>query len=91
MVKLGRNTSNSLGAAGSGPVPCPQAGARRPKGTEHGPSWAEESDWRHLRRCVELAEEALASGDQAFGSVPAAKDGTCLAEDRPTGRHRRPR
>ncbi len=41
-----------------------------------------ESDWGHLRRCVELAEEALGSGDEPFGSVLAAGDGTCLVEDR---------
>ena len=41
-----------------------------------------ESDRRHLRRCVELAEEALAAGDEPFGSVLAARDGTRLAEDR---------
>jgi tRNA(Arg) A34 adenosine deaminase TadA len=40
------------------------------------------ADWRHLRRCVELAEEALAAGDEPFGSVLAAGDGTPLAEDR---------
>lgn len=37
MVKLGRNTSNSLGAAGSGPVPCP-AGRRTP--AEGDGAWA---------------------------------------------------
>ena len=40
-----------------------------------------ESDRRHLRRCVELAEQALASGDEPFGSVLVAADGTRLAED----------
>ena len=37
---------------------------------------------RHLRRCVELAAEALADGDEPFGSVLVAADGTMLAEDR---------
>ncbi|SCK16931.1 Cytidine and deoxycytidylate deaminase zinc-binding region [Streptomyces sp. WMMB 322] len=37
---------------------------------------------RHLRRCVELATEALEAGDEPFGSVLAAADGTPLAEDR---------
>ncbi|HET8600892.1 MAG TPA: nucleoside deaminase [Segeticoccus sp.] len=37
---------------------------------------------RHLQRCVELAEEALAAGDEPFGSVLVAADGTGLAEDR---------
>ncbi len=35
----------------------------------------------HLRRCFELAEQALASGDEPFGSVLVAADGTRLAED----------
>ncbi|MGC3004041.1 nucleoside deaminase [Streptomyces sp. G35A] len=35
----------------------------------------------HLRRCVELAREALESGDEPFGSVLVAGDGTVLAED----------
>lgn len=35
----------------------------------------------YLRRCVELADEALASGDEPFGSVLVAGDGTVLAED----------
>jgi tRNA(Arg) A34 adenosine deaminase TadA len=37
---------------------------------------------RHLRRCVELASEALEAGDEPFGSVLVAADGTVLAEDR---------
>ncbi|CAL9651712.1 tRNA-specific adenosine deaminase [Streptomyces sp. enrichment culture] len=35
----------------------------------------------HLRRCVELAAEALAAGDEPFGSVLVSGDGTVLAED----------
>ncbi|EFL37695.1 nucleoside deaminase [Streptomyces griseoflavus] len=35
----------------------------------------------YLRRCVELAAEALESGDEPFGSVLVAGDGTVLAED----------
>ncbi|NEY35396.1 nucleoside deaminase [Streptomyces sp. PRKS01-65] len=35
-----------------------------------------------LRRCVELATEALEAKDEPFGSVLAAADGTVLAEDR---------
>ncbi|MGJ7908115.1 nucleoside deaminase [Actinopolyspora sp. H202] len=35
-----------------------------------------------LRRCVELAEEALRAGDEPFGSVLVASDGRRLAEDR---------
>jgi tRNA(Arg) A34 adenosine deaminase TadA len=41
-----------------------------------------DADVAHLRRCVELAEEAVAGGDFPFGSVLAAADGTVLAEDR---------
>src|SRR5215207_7716475 len=39
-------------------------------------------DLRHLRRCVRLATEALDAGDEPFGSVLVAGDGTVLAEDR---------
>lgn len=41
-----------------------------------------ETELRHLRRCVELAGEALAAGDEPFGSVLVAADDTVLAEDR---------
>lgn len=41
-----------------------------------------DTDMRHLRRCVELASEALKAGDQPFGSVLVAADGTVLFEDR---------
>ncbi|WP_055481805.1 nucleoside deaminase [Sphaerimonospora mesophila] len=41
-----------------------------------------ETELRHLRRCVELAAEALENGDKPFGSVLVAADGTVLAEDR---------
>jgi tRNA(Arg) A34 adenosine deaminase TadA len=36
---------------------------------------------QHLRRCVELATEALEEGDEPFGSVLVSGDGTALAED----------
>jgi tRNA(Arg) A34 adenosine deaminase TadA len=39
-------------------------------------------DLRHLRRCVELATEALEAGDEPFGSVLVDADGVVLAEDR---------
>jgi len=35
----------------------------------------------HLRRCVELAAQALEQGDEPFGSVLVGADGTVLAED----------
>jgi tRNA(Arg) A34 adenosine deaminase TadA len=39
-------------------------------------------DLDHLRRCVALAEEALAAGDAPFGSLLVGEDGTVLAEER---------
>jgi len=39
-------------------------------------------DLPHLRRCVELAAEAVDAGDHPFGSVLVAGDGQILAEDR---------
>lgn len=41
-----------------------------------------DNELRHLHRCVELAHEALEAGDEPFGSVLVAADGTVLAEDR---------
>jgi tRNA(Arg) A34 adenosine deaminase TadA len=41
-----------------------------------------EEELRHLRRCLELATEALEAGDEPFGSVLVAADGRVLAEDR---------
>ena len=41
-----------------------------------------DAELRNLRRCVELATEALEAGDEPFGSVLVAADGTVLAEDR---------
>ena len=41
-----------------------------------------EIEMAHLRRCVELAAEALDAGDEPFGSVLATADGTAVAEDR---------
>ena len=40
-----------------------------------------ETDLTHLKRCVELAREALERGDQPFGSVLVSKDGEVLFED----------
>lgn len=40
-----------------------------------------DTDRRHLDRCVELAERALAAGDEPFGSVLVAADGATLFED----------
>ncbi|WP_336048710.1 nucleoside deaminase [Streptomyces sp. CA2R101] len=40
-----------------------------------------DAELRHLRRCVELATEALESGDEPFGSVLVSAEGTVVAED----------
>ena len=41
-----------------------------------------DTDMRHLRRCVEIAAAALDAGDEPFGSLLVAADGTVLFEDR---------
>ncbi|MFC9279431.1 nucleoside deaminase [Streptomyces collinus] len=41
-----------------------------------------DSELDFLRRCVELAREALDAGDEPFGSVLVTADGAVLAEDR---------
>lgn len=41
-----------------------------------------DDDLIHLRRCVDLAAEAVEHGDQPFGSVLVSGDGTVLAERR---------
>lgn len=41
----------------------------------------DEKDLVHLRRCVELAAQALSVGDEPFGSVLVAPDGSVLFED----------
>ncbi|MCJ7843606.1 nucleoside deaminase [Lederbergia sp. NSJ-179] len=40
-----------------------------------------DSDMKHLRRCVELAKTALDKGDEPFGSVLVSADGEVLFED----------
>jgi len=40
------------------------------------------ADLVHLRRCLELAREALEDGDEPFGSVLVSAEGEVLAEDR---------
>lgn len=40
------------------------------------------SESKYLHRCIELATEALEAGDEPFGSVLVAANGTVLAEDR---------
>lgn len=40
-----------------------------------------DEDMKHLRRCVELATQALGLGDEPFGSVLVAADGEVLFED----------
>nr|ACR33039.1 cytosine/adenine deaminase [Actinoplanes garbadinensis] len=46
-----------------------------------------ETDLAHLRRCVDLAREALDDGDEPFGSVLVSADGKVLFEDRNRVRH----
>lgn len=41
----------------------------------------ENAELPYLRRCVELATEALEAGDEPFGSVLVGADGAVLAED----------
>ncbi len=41
-----------------------------------------ETDLGHLRRCVELAREALEAGDEPFGSVLVDAEGRIRFEDR---------
>lgn len=41
-----------------------------------------DTDLKHLGRCVELASQAVDAGDEPFGSVLVAEDGSVLAEDR---------
>jgi tRNA(Arg) A34 adenosine deaminase TadA len=41
-----------------------------------------DADLPYLRRCVELAAQAVEAGDFPFGSVLVGADGTVLAEDR---------
>ncbi|MEU0372860.1 nucleoside deaminase [Streptomyces sp. NPDC006283] len=41
-----------------------------------------DAELTHLKRCVELAAEAVEAGDEPFGSVLVGADGTVLAEDR---------
>src|SRR6478735_7718800 len=45
------------------------------------PVMVDETDLRHLRRAVDLAAEALDSGDEPFGSVLVGSDGAVLFED----------
>jgi len=40
-----------------------------------------EIDVQHLRRCVDLARDALDSGEEPFGSVLVSAEGEVLAED----------
>ena len=41
-----------------------------------------DDDFERLRRCVELAREALDDGDEPFGSILVGADGATLFEDR---------
>lgn len=41
-----------------------------------------ETEMHHLYYCIGLASETLETGDEPFGSVLIAADGTVLAEER---------
>lgn len=49
---------------------------------DEGETMVDSADLRFLRRCVELAEQALHDGDEPFGSVLVSAEGAILAEDR---------
>ncbi len=53
-----------------------------PGQADAGPAEPSPEDLPHLRRCVQLASEAVEAGDFPFGSVLVAGDGRVLAEDR---------
>lgn len=40
-----------------------------------------DTDLKHLQRCIELAKAALEAGDEPFGSVLVSADGDVLMED----------
>lgn len=40
-----------------------------------------DTDLKHLKRCIELAKAALEAGDEPFGSILVSADGKVLAED----------
>lgn len=48
---------------------------------DQGPAEVHPADLVHLRRCVELAAEAVDEGDEPFGSVLVGADGQVLFED----------
>jgi len=45
------------------------------------------AELEHLRRCVDLAREALDDGDEPFGSILVDAEGTVLFEDRNRVKH----
>jgi tRNA(Arg) A34 adenosine deaminase TadA len=56
---------------------------RRASDTAYTPAVAiSDEDLRHLRRCVELARDALTAGDEPFGSLLVDADGVVRFEDR---------
>ncbi len=77
--RIGKWTSGPLAALINGPPTRQRRSPRPPCG------WGEpvisDVDLGHLRRCVELAARSLAAGDEPFGSVLVAGDGTVLGED----------
>lgn len=65
------------------PHPATDQRTRHPKPrTSNQNNMVSEDDMTHLRRCVELAREALEAGDAPFGSVLVDSSGNTLQEDR---------
>lgn len=61
----------------------PLARGRRPAAPAYNPAVViSDGDLAHLRRCVELATEALEAGDEPFGSLLVDADGEVRKEDR---------
>src|SRR5690606_34134218 len=48
---------------------------------DQGTSMPSDTDLRHLQRCVELAAEAVASGNDAYGSLLVDAEGSVRFED----------
>jgi tRNA(Arg) A34 adenosine deaminase TadA len=58
------------------------AAAEHPDPERPNPERSAPEERHHLRRCVDLAREALDAGDEPFGSVLVAADGSVRFEDR---------
>jgi tRNA(Arg) A34 adenosine deaminase TadA len=43
--------------------------------------WVDQADEQHVRRAIELSQQARAAGDQPFGALLVGSNGEVLAED----------